>query len=70
MFPFFLEELLRDAGFSEVLRETSRSSRRFTGKHMQFEPADGSGQCSLYCEGVKSVQRAPGRAPQAHGHCL
>ncbi len=48
----FLEELLLDAGFSEVVRGSARKSSHFSQDHMQFE-FKGEPDTSLYVEAKK-----------------
>ena len=54
LFDFtFLEELLRDAGFSLVYRETPGTSRHFSACHLQFESDPSLIDVSLYTEAIK-----------------
>jgi len=54
MFDFgFLEELLKEAGFSDVSREAPQRSRYFRQEHMRFESDPALVGTSLYVESVK-----------------
>ena len=54
LFDFtFIEELLKDAGFSLIYREGPGKSRYFSPKHLQFESDPSLIDLSLYVEAVK-----------------
>ena len=54
MFDFgMLEELLREAGFTGITRESPQSSRVFSQEHLQFESDPSLVNVSLYAEAVK-----------------
>jgi len=49
----FLEELLRDAGFPLIYKETPGNSRHFSTCHLQFESDPSLIDVSLYVEAIK-----------------
>ncbi|HME46304.1 MAG TPA: methyltransferase domain-containing protein [Syntrophorhabdales bacterium] len=49
----FLEELLKDAGFSLVYQGTTGNSRHFSACHLQFESDPSLIDVSLYAEAIK-----------------
>jgi len=49
----FLEELLKNAGFSLVYRGTTGNSRHFSARHLQFESDPSLIDVSLYAEAIK-----------------
>ena len=46
----FLEELLTDAGFRNIVRRESRRSSRLSPEHLRFEPEEAPNDSSLYVE--------------------
>ncbi len=54
MFDFtFLEELLKEAGFTKIFREQPHKSQHFSAGHMQFESDPALKDVSLYVEAFK-----------------
>lgn len=49
----FAEELLKDAGFSLIYRETPGNSQHFSASHLQFESDPSLIDVSLYAEAIK-----------------
>jgi predicted SAM-dependent methyltransferase len=49
----FVEELLKDAGFSLIYRETPGNSQHFSASHLQFECDPSLIDVSLYAEAIK-----------------
>jgi predicted SAM-dependent methyltransferase len=49
----FIEELLKDAGFSRIHRETPGNSLHFSASHLQFESDPSLIDASLYAEAIK-----------------
>ncbi len=54
MFDFtFLEELLKEAGFTRIFQEQAHTSQYFSADHMQFESDPSLKEVSLYVEALK-----------------